>query len=84
MTKWKCHDLKETKELLGIYISHNHKDWLCFAVLWDDGVTMPYLLILRGLERIKQRPIWILEQSSSMIQYSNQSNKDFASIGLYV
>jgi len=84
MTKWKYHDLRETKELLGIHISHNCKDWLCFVVLWDDGVTMLHLPILRGLEGTKQGPIWILEQSSSMIQYSNQPNKDSASIGLYV
>lgn len=27
---------------------------LCFAVLWDDGVTMPHPPILRGLEATKQ------------------------------
>ncbi|KAL9709179.1 hypothetical protein Ac2012v2_007534 [Leucoagaricus gongylophorus] len=27
---------------------------LCFAVLWDDGVTMPHPPILRGLEGTKQ------------------------------
>ena len=26
MMKWKCHDLGETKEFLGMCINHNHKD----------------------------------------------------------
>jgi len=31
ITKWKCYDLVETKEFLGIYISHNCKDQKIFV-----------------------------------------------------
>ena len=31
MTKWKCHNLRETKEFLGIYINHNLKDQKIFV-----------------------------------------------------
>ena len=31
ITKWKCYDLGETKEFLGIYISHNCKDQKIFV-----------------------------------------------------
>ena len=31
MTKWKCHNLGETKEFLGIYINHNLKDQKIFV-----------------------------------------------------
>ena len=31
MMKWECYDLGETKEFLGIYISHNCKNWKIFV-----------------------------------------------------
>jgi len=31
MMKWECHNLRETKKFLEIYISFNHKNWKIFV-----------------------------------------------------
>lgn len=35
-------------------VDHDNGKQLCFAIMWDDGQTVPHPPVLRGLETVKK------------------------------